>query len=98
MINIINDKPSPEMVEEIICDVESSLALDLQPPDSIEFQIANEGLEVETYDQMMQDDFVPLCFESFQFLKNNFHNISKGKDEQSVECHAVLLKSMDTLQ
>ena len=54
-----------------ILDQDSS-ALDLQPPNSIEFKIAYEGLEVETYDQMMQDDSVPLCFEEFQFLKENF--------------------------
>ena len=69
VVNIIKDKPSHELVEEIFCDIEASLALDLQPPSSIEFQITYEGLEAETYDQMMQDDFVPLCFETFQFLK-----------------------------
>ena len=64
---VFNEKPSPEMVEEIIWNIESSLSLDLQPPSSIEFQIADEGFEVETRDQMMQDDYVPLCFEAFQF-------------------------------
>ena len=44
---------------------------------------------------MMQYDFVPLHFETFKFLKKNFHNISKAKDEQPVECHAVSLKLME---
>ena len=81
MVKPIKDKPSHELVEEIICDIEASLALDLQPSSSIEFQIADEGLEAETYDQKLQDDSVPLCFETFQFLKKKFHNISKAKDD-----------------
>ena len=95
MVNTVKDKPSHELVKEIIWDIEASLALDLQPPSSIEFQIAYEGLEAKTYDQMMQDDSVPLCFETFQFLKKSFHNISKEKDEQPVECHAVSLKLIE---
>ena len=39
--------------------------LDFQPPNAIECQVANEDLEAGTYDQMMQDDSIPLCFESF---------------------------------
>ena len=44
---------------------------------------------------MMQDDSVPLCFEAFHFLKENFHNISNVKDEQSVESHEVSLEPME---
>ena len=65
------------MIDEIFCDIKSSLAPDLQPPNTIEGQITDKGLEAETYDRMMQDDSVPLCFEAFQFLNQNFHNISK---------------------
>ena len=65
MFNTINDEHSPKLVEKIICDIESSLAPDLFPPNAIECQVADEGLEAETYDQMMQDDSVPLCFEAF---------------------------------
>ena len=39
---VVNEKPFPEMVEEIILDMESSLTPDLQPPSSIELQIADE--------------------------------------------------------
>ena len=46
---------------------------------------------------MMQDEFVPLCFETFQFLKKIFHNISKAKDGQPAECHAVSLKLMENM-
>lgn len=80
MVNTIKEKPSHELVEEIICDIEASLALDLQPPSSIKLQIEDEGLVAETYDQMMQDESAPLCFETFQFLKKKFCNISKAKE------------------
>ena len=43
----------------------------------------------------MQDEFVPLWFKTFQFLKKPFHNISKEKDEQPIECHAVSLKLIE---
>lgn len=52
-------------------------------------------MEAETCDKMMQDDSVPLYFEAFQYLKENFHNISKTKDEQPVESHAVSLEPME---
>ena len=64
MVNTINDEHSPKLVKKIICDIESSLAPDLQPSNAIECQVADEGLEVETHDQMMQDDSVPLCFKA----------------------------------
>ena len=51
--------------------------LDLQPLNAIECQVAYEYLEAGTYDQMMEDDSIPLCFESFHFLKGILHSISK---------------------
>ena len=47
VVNTINDKTSLEIVEEIICDKESSLDLDLQPSNAIECQVADEGLEID---------------------------------------------------
>ena len=52
-------------------------------------------MEVEIHDLMMQEDSVPFCFEAFQFIKQNLHNISKEKDEQLGGCHTV---SMNTSQ
>ena len=60
---------------------------DLQPPNAIDFQVADEDLEVGTYDQMIQDDSVPFCFESFQFLKGKLHSISSN--EQPVGNHVI---------
>jgi len=39
-------------------------------------------LEAGTYDQMIQDDSLPFCFESFQFLNGKLHN--KSSNEQLV--------------
>lgn len=95
VVNTITYKPSLKFIlEEIICSLESSLALDLQPPNSIDFQIVDEDLEAETCDQMMQDDSIQLCFEEFQFLKENFHNISNEKDEDPVQSHEDALEPM----
>jgi len=44
---------------------------------------------------MMRDDSVPLSFESFQFLKGNFHSISSIKDEQLIENHVVSLEPIE---
>ena len=52
-------------------------------------------MKFETYDKMMKDNFVPICFEAFHFLKENFHNVSKAKDEQLVESHTVSLEPME---
>jgi len=69
--------------------------LDLQPPNAIDCQVADEDSEARTYDQMMQDDFVPFCFEPFQFLKGNMHNISSIKDEQPIENNAISLEPIE---
>ena len=42
---------------------------------------------------MMQHDSVPLCFESFQFLKGHSHSIYSN--EQPVENHAISLESIE---
>ena len=76
---VVNEKPSPEMIDEIILDTKPSLAPDLQPPNTIEDQIIDEGVEAGIHDLMMQEDFVPFCFEEFQFIRQNLRNISKEK-------------------
>lgn len=79
------------MIDEIILDTEP----DLQPPHTIQGQITDEGEVAEIHDLMMQEDYVPLCYEEFQFIRQNIHNISKGKDEHLIGCHTV---SIDTSQ
>lgn len=53
------------MIDEIILDTKPSLAPYLQPPNTIEDQIIDEGMEAEIHDLMMQEDSVPFCFKAF---------------------------------
>ena len=66
-----------------------------QPPNEIEGQIIDEGVEDEIHDLMMQENSIPFCFEAFHFIRQNLRKISQGKDEQLVGCHTV---SRDTVQ
>jgi len=67
----------------------------LQPPNAIECQVADEDLEAEPYDQMMKDDSIPFCFESFQFLKGKLHSTSSVKDEQLIENHVISSETIE---
>lgn len=49
---------------------------------------------IEMPNQMTQESFIPLCFESFQFLKEMWYKISKKKDEQLVEIYEVPFKAI----
>ena len=55
---------------------------ELQPLNAFDCQVADEGMEVDTYDQMIQEGSLPFCFESFQFLKGRLH--SKSSNEQPI--------------
>ena len=41
---------------------------------------------------MIQDDSIPFCFESFQFLKGKLHSKSSVKNEQHVGNHVITLE------
>jgi len=56
---------------------QNSSPLDLQPQNATEHQIAEEDLEVATYDKKIQVDSLPLCFESSELFKE--------KEEQRVQ-------------
>jgi len=58
---VVNKKSSPEMIDEIILDTEP----DLQPPNTIQGQITDEGEAAEIHNLMMQENYVPLCYEAF---------------------------------
>ena len=70
-----------------------------KPLSYFEFQIIDERLEPKTYYELMQDDSLPLSFDSFQFLKRNFDNISEVKTHKPIENHLISLEPMyDKLQ
>ena len=88
---VVNKKSSPKMIDEIILDTEPNV----QPPNTIQGLITDEGEAAKIHDLMMQEDSVPSCYEAFQFIRKNLRNISKEKDEQPIGCHIV---STDTSQ
>jgi len=65
--------------------LEQPVASGLQPPNEIEGQITDEAVEDEIHDVMMQEDSIPFCFETFQFIRQNLRTISQEKDEQSCQ-------------
>ena len=76
---VVDEKSSPEMIDEIILDTKPSLAPYLQPPNGNEGQIADESMEAKIHDLMMQEDSVPFCFEAFQFIKQNLRKSLRKK-------------------
>jgi hypothetical protein len=62
--------------------MEVVLAPELQPLSYIDFQ---------TTDELMQHNFVPLSFGSFQFLKKNVANISEARTGKPIENHVAFI-------
>ena len=50
-------------------------------------------MEVGTYAR--QDDSIPFCFESFQFLKRKLYSTSSVKNEQHVGNHVITLEPIE---
>jgi hypothetical protein len=50
-----------------------------------DFQIPDESLKPETNYELTQNNYVPLCFDSFQFLKKNFEYMLKDKHTKNQE-------------
>jgi hypothetical protein len=85
VFNSRNGEFSDESVEDIICDMEVVLAPESQPLSYIDFQ---------NTDELMQHNFVPLSFDSFQFLKKNVANISEARTGKHIENHVASLEPM----
>jgi hypothetical protein len=56
-----------------------------QPLTYIDFQIPDESLEPETNYELIHNNSVPLCFNSFQFLKKNLEYMLKDKYTENQE-------------
>jgi hypothetical protein len=69
----------------LIVDVEVVLNPELQPFTYFDFQIPNERLKPETNYELIQNNSVPLCFNSFQFLKKNLEYMLKDKYTENQE-------------
>jgi hypothetical protein len=60
----------------------------------LEFQIPDESLEPETNYELMKNNYVPLIFNSFHFLKKNLDHVLNDK---YIENYEVSLEPMQQL-
>jgi hypothetical protein len=65
--------------------MEGILNPELQPSTYFDFQLLDESLKPEINYEIIQNNFVPLCFNSFQFLKNNLEYMLKDKQTKNQE-------------
>ena len=70
---------SDQSVEDAIKDMEVVLNPESQPLTYIDFQILDESLEPETNYELIHNNSVPLCFNSFQVLKETLGQVLKDK-------------------
>jgi hypothetical protein len=68
-----------QSVEYAIKDMEAILNPESQPLTYINFQILDESLEPETNSELIHNNSVPLCFNSFQVLKDTLGQMLKDK-------------------
>ena len=77
--NSEDKKFSDQSVEDAIVDMEVVLNPDLQPLTYFDFQIPDERLKPETNYELEKNNSIPLCFNSFWFLKKNLEYMVKDK-------------------
>jgi hypothetical protein len=85
VVNSEDKNFSDQSVEDTIVDMEVVLNPDLQPLTYFDFQIPDERLKPETNYELVQNNSVPLCFNSFQFLKKNLEYMLKDKHTENQE-------------
>jgi hypothetical protein len=74
-----NIHDSDEEETKNLRDMEAVLNPESQHLPSFNFQILDESLEPETNYDLIQKKSVPLCFKSFQFLKETLGQVVKDK-------------------
>jgi hypothetical protein len=91
VVNSEDKKFSDQSVEDAIVDMKAFLNPELQPLTDFDFQILDERLKLETNYELIQNKSVPLCFNSFQFLKNNLEYMLKDKhiESQNPSCESM---------
>ena len=85
VVNSKNGQFYDELIVEVFHDIEVVLAPKLQPISYLEFQIPDESLESKTDYELMQNNYVPLSFNSFQFLKKNLDHVLNDKHIENYE-------------
>jgi hypothetical protein len=85
VVNSREGECSDQLGEDAIADMEAVLNPKLQPLTYFDFQIPDESLKPETNYELTQNNSVPLCFNSFQFLKKNLEYMLKDKHTENQE-------------
>jgi hypothetical protein len=85
VVNSEDKNSSDQSVDDAIKDMEVVLNPESQPLTYIDFQILDESLEPETNYELIQNNSVPLCFNSFHFLKKNLEYMLKDKYTENQE-------------
>jgi hypothetical protein len=79
VVNSREGEFSDQLGEDVRVDVEAVLNPELQHFTYSDFQIPNERLKPETNYELIQNNSVPLCFNSFQILKETLGQVLKDK-------------------
>ena len=79
VVNSREGEFSDQLGEDVSVDVEAILNPELQHFTYSDFQIPNESLKPETNCELIQNNSVPLCFNSFQILKETLGKELKYK-------------------
>ena len=79
VVNSREGEFSDQLGEDVITNMEVFLNPELQPFTNFDFQISDERLKPEANYELIQNNSVPLCFNSCQFLKKNLEYMLKAK-------------------
>jgi hypothetical protein len=85
VVNSREGECSGQLVEDAIDDMEVVLNPELYPLTYIDFQTPNEILEPKTKYELIQNNSVPLSFNSFHLLKKNIEYVLKNKHTENQE-------------
>jgi hypothetical protein len=83
--------PSNQSIDDTIEDMEIVLNPESQPLTDVDFQILDDSLEPEENSELIPKNSVPLCFKSFQVLKETLGQMLKDEYRNKQE---ILFESM----
>ena len=79
VVNSEDINVSDQSIDDTIKDMEAVLNPESQPMAYIDFQISNEILKPKANSELIQNNSGPLCFNSFQILKETLEQVLKDK-------------------
>jgi hypothetical protein len=79
VVNSEDRDVSDQSIDDTIKDMEVVLNPVSQPLTDIDFQILDDSLEPEENSELIQKKSVPLCFKSFQVLKETLRQVLKDE-------------------